>query len=84
MVQSLLYGGDSLRCPYACAKAPESLSAEACMTNLHSKDWEHAGQQGAHIGAEPDASLSLGKLQTAASPLISREALSYTRAACVR
>lgn len=36
----------------------------------------------AHIGAEPEVSLSLGKLQTAASPLISREALSYTRAAC--
>ena len=34
------------------------------------------------MGLEPDASLSLGKLQTAASPLISREARSYTRAAC--
>ena len=36
------------------------------------------------MGAEPDASLSLGKLQTAASPRISREALSYTRAACIQ
>ena len=34
------------------------------------------------MGLEPGASLSLGKLQTAASPLISREARSYTRAAC--